>query len=251
MTPAGSLPRTRHSSSSDESPAARPEAVELHVVDRGETLQFVPRRVVIAGYTGRDRGAAELHIEELAAIGVPRPEQVPDVNVFGPELFCTAPLLETTAVHTSGEAEPVIVFSGGEWFLGVGSDHTDRDLERVDMRASKGACVKPMSREVWSHETAGPRWERLVLRSFVNRGTSEPYQDGSLSYFMDRSSLVELLEARLGDDLDGHVIFCGTLPLTTGSFVYSNHYRVQLLDPVTGDSLEHQYGVELVGPTAG
>ena len=43
---------------------------------------------------------------------------------------------------TSGEVEPVVVVAGGEYFLTVGSDHTDRDLERHDIAASKAACTK-------------------------------------------------------------------------------------------------------------
>ncbi len=42
-----------------------------------QLLSVVPRQLVIAGWTGRDAAAIEHHIEELEAIGVPRPSSVP------------------------------------------------------------------------------------------------------------------------------------------------------------------------------
>ena len=41
------------------------------------TLDFEARRLVIAGWTGRDAAAIAHHIEELAALGVPAPSAVP------------------------------------------------------------------------------------------------------------------------------------------------------------------------------
>ena len=40
-------------------------------------LQVDVQQLVIAGWAGRNREAIEHHIEELAAIGVPRPSAVP------------------------------------------------------------------------------------------------------------------------------------------------------------------------------
>ena len=46
---------------------------------------------------------------------------------------------------TSGEAEFVLVYSGAELYVGVGSDHTDRGLERLSVSRSKQVCPKPLS----------------------------------------------------------------------------------------------------------
>ena len=46
--------------------------------DAGATPLTVDiQNLVIAGWAGRDMAAIEHHIEELAAIGVPRPSAVP------------------------------------------------------------------------------------------------------------------------------------------------------------------------------
>jgi len=46
-------------------------ALEFQVVGTNETFALVPRAVVIAGYTGKDRAAVDRHIQELAEAGLP------------------------------------------------------------------------------------------------------------------------------------------------------------------------------------
>ena len=46
-------------------------------IGAGQTLNVQPTRLVIAGWTGRDAAGIQHHIEELAALGVPRPSTVP------------------------------------------------------------------------------------------------------------------------------------------------------------------------------
>ena len=41
----------------------------------------------------------------------------------------------------------------GEWYVGIGSDHTDRVLEAVSIRKSKQVCAKPISKELWPLST--------------------------------------------------------------------------------------------------
>ena len=42
-----------------------------------DRIEFEPEALIVAGWTGRDEAALRHHIEELAAIGVPRPSSVP------------------------------------------------------------------------------------------------------------------------------------------------------------------------------
>lgn len=51
---------------------------QLHFdLDDGRAIGLAPTRLVVAGWTGRDRAAIEHHIDELARLGVPRPSTVP------------------------------------------------------------------------------------------------------------------------------------------------------------------------------
>src|SRR4051812_50073358 len=72
--------------------------------------------LVIAGWAGRDEAALRHHIEELAAIGVPRPSAVPVYYRVAAGNLTQAERLEGLRPHTPGEAEPVVVsLSGGVW----------------------------------------------------------------------------------------------------------------------------------------
>src|SRR3954454_18425132 len=87
--------------------------------------------LIVAGWTGRDTAALEHHIEELAAIGVPRPSSVPVFYRTSVNGLTQTDRLEVLGPDTSGEAEPVLLNISGEVWLGVGSDHTDRKAETM------------------------------------------------------------------------------------------------------------------------
>ena len=82
-------------------------------------------RVILVGYSGRDRAAVLEHIRELETLGVAPPERVPAIYPVAPELVTTGTRLAVDAPRTSGEAEFVIVPSAAGYLVGVGSDHTD------------------------------------------------------------------------------------------------------------------------------
>jgi hypothetical protein len=69
--------------------------------------------------------------------------------------------------HTSGEAEAVLLVAGNDIWVAVGSDHTDRELDKVNIVASKQVCPKPVSAEVWRYADARERWDSLALRSWI------------------------------------------------------------------------------------
>src|SRR5688500_7388901 len=104
--------------------SSRPE-LRLRDAGTGDALRLRPD-VIVAGYTGRDASAVEAHIAELEAHGVPRPDAVPAFYEVPPSRLVTSPTTIETTVHTSGEVEPVLVVSAAGWWVGLGSDHTDR-----------------------------------------------------------------------------------------------------------------------------
>lgn len=205
----------------------------------GTALSFEPRRLVIAGYTGRDRAAVEAHIQELADEGIAPPARVPTYFELDPELVTTASEVEVSGPCTSGEAEPVLLFTDGGLFLTVGSDHTDRDLERVDIGASKAACPKPISPRVIEWSRAARSWDAGLLRSWAGGAA---YQAGELASVTPPDVLVEDLSSVLGPPGDGLVLFLGTVPLLRGTFAFERGYRIQLALS-DREVIEHDYHV--------
>ena len=67
-------------------------------------------RLVIAGWTGRNMDAIEHHIEELAALGIPRPSTTPLFYRVAAETFVRGNTLTVLGPDGSGEVEPVVAW---------------------------------------------------------------------------------------------------------------------------------------------
>ena len=195
-------------------------------IDGVERL-FAPEALVVIGYAGRDRAAVEHHIDELATLGVPRPATIPLFMVFPPWLISQAPSMSVAGSESSGEAEIVLVVDGGEVFVTVGSDHTDRALEAVDIVASKGVCPKPLASSGWPAAAVGDRWEDLTLSSRIEGGAA--YQDGSAAANVPPMELVAAIP--WGDRRPGcFAAFTGTVPVI-GDIRPSASFHAELTGP--------------------
>jgi 4-hydroxyphenylacetate 3-monooxygenase len=202
-------------------------------------LEIAPTRLIVAGYTGRDEEAVAAHIAELADIGVPPPPTVPAFYDLDPVLLTTEPVVTVEGAETSGEVEPVIIRHGSRHYLGIGSDHTDRDKEKTDISSAKAVCPKPLGEVVLPlpDDLSAFDWDAVVAVSEVD---GEPYQRGTLAGLRPPADLLDRLAAAV-PDTDGDVfVFGGTFPLLTGHFVYGGRWRLEfrLGD---GTTLTHTY----------
>jgi hypothetical protein len=192
--------------------------------------------VVVAGWTGRDRDAVEKHMAELEALGVPRPSSAPVFYRVSASRLTTATEIESTQA-SSGEVEAVLLQHENRLWVGVGSDHTDRELETVGVAVSKQLCDKPVAAEFWPYEDVREHWDRLVLRSWIHDGVL--YQEGALASLMHPDELRQLARPALSD---GTLMFCGTFA-AIGGIRPSPAFRYQLEDPVLGRTIEAAYGM--------
>lgn len=217
--------------------------IDLIIQDSTGTtpLAFTPRKLVIAGWTGRDKAVLEAHIEELEALGIARPKAVPIFYRVSADLLTTAPTVEMVGRDGSGEVEAVLWKHDGELYVGVGSDHTDRKLEAVGITLSKQVCAKPVSTTVWRWRDVAAHWDELVLRSTLPR-TRETYQEGVTAGLRRPDELLALYESREGVVPDGTVMFCGTLPVH-GGIRFADEMALELVDPVRDRVLRHAYAV--------
>ena len=202
---------------------------------------FTPEVLVVIGYAGRDRAAVEHHIDELAELGVPRPASIPLFIVCPPGLIAQTPSIDIAGSNTSGEAEIVVVVDGDEAFVTLGSDHTDRILEAVDIVASKGVCPKPVAMSGWSEADVGDRWDDLVLRSRIDGDVL--YQDGSAATNLHPLELVAAIPWS-GEPPGCFVAFTGTVPVI-GGIRPSTGFRAELSGPGL-PPIELSYRVETV-----
>jgi hypothetical protein len=201
--------------------------------------------LVIAGWAGRDQAAIEHHIEELAAIGVPRPSSVPVYYRAAAANLTQAPTLAVLGPDSSGEVEPVLVSLADGLWIGIGSDHTDRKAETVGIALSKQLCGKPVGRQLWRYEEVEPHWDELVLRAWaVIDGERVLYQEGPLTALRTPRDLLERSPGG-GDLAPGTAMYCGTLG-AIGGIRPATRFEMELTDPVLGRSLHHGYDIEVL-----
>ena len=208
----------------------------------GVGTRTVPvRDLVIAGWTGRDRHKVQEHIDELAAIGVAPPPTVPCFYRAGAALLTTAPEVDCLGADSSGEVEFILLMREEGWWVGAGSDHTDRKVEAHSITVSKQMCPKPVAPLLWRFEEVAPHWDRLELTAEVDdcHGFVR-YQHGSVAAMRSPHDLVRAYEAgghRIAPDT---LMFGGTLPVT-GGIRPRAAFRFALHDPVRNQTIRHAY----------
>lgn len=217
----------------------------MEFICNGEAIHWTPERLVIAGYTGKDQDAVKKHIDELKELGVPAPPQVPMLYDLSPELLQTSEQITTVQNDGSGEAEVVLLDVGGRWYVGLGSDHTDRVLEAISIQKSKQVCAKPVTREVWPLESIIHRWDEIEMNSWVQvNGEEKLYQSGKLGEFLHPKDLMSIVKDR-GYASSNMALYCGTLPLH-GGFVFGGNFRAELVDQQEGRKLELYYSTHIL-----
>jgi Protein of unknown function (DUF2848) len=199
-------------------------------------------QAVIAGWTGRDAAAVEKHIKELEALGVKRPATTPIFYRVSANRIVTDDTIEAVGETSGGEVEFVLLQHGGRLWVGTGSDHTDREVEKYGVTVSKQMCDKPVAAAFWAFDEVAPHWDRLLLRAHVTEhGKRALYQDGSVAAMIDPRDLMRRYapEGRLSE---GTLMFCGTLS-AHGGVRATPSFAFELEDPVLGRKITHSYRV--------
>ncbi|MBI2288277.1 MAG: DUF2848 family protein [Chloroflexi bacterium] len=213
-----------------------------------QPLNFLVKRMVNGGYSGRDQKSVNRHIEELKKAGVPAPDEVPTLYPMASYLITTQDTLETVEKSTSGEAEFVLFLDGKKMYVGAGSDHTDRALEVASILKSKQMCPNVVSANVWDYDEVKEDWDNLVLRSWTDAdGQRILYQEAKLSAIMTVADILAFVKSRIKDnDLNNLVIYSGTIPLLSGEAIYGNSFEVELHNPQTKNSLWCRYKIRFL-----
>lgn len=214
---------------------------------RPETVEV--SSAVIAGWTGRDKAALEKHIAELEELGVKRPPSTPVFYRVAAARVTCAPVIEATGTASSGEVEYILLRHGGQTFVGVGSDHTDRDVETYGITISKQLCDKPIAPKFWAWDDVAPHWDEIVTRAWIEEGGEKVlYQEGKVSAMLSPIELVSIYTG--GRELaDGTLMFCGT-HAAKGGIRPSGFFEFEIADPVLNRSIRHGYRIETL-PIAG
>ena len=200
---------------------------------------------IVAGWAGRDLDAIEHHIQELAAIGVPRPSAVPLYYRIAANQLIQDQEVQVVGDGSSGEAEVFLFSSQGRTLVSLASDHTDRKLEAHSVALSKQLCVKPVATQAWLYEDVADHWDELLLRAWIEeQGKTVLYQEGPLAELRHPQ---ELVRGHFGQDtIPEHCgMTCGTVA-AIGGIRPSPSFTMELHDPRRQRSIKHRYTLDIL-----
>ncbi|WP_333902965.1 DUF2848 domain-containing protein [Achromobacter insolitus] len=200
--------------------------------------------LIVAGWAGRDIAAIEHHIEELAAIGVPRPSSVPLYYRIADNQLTQEETVQALGEESSGEVETFVFSVDGEMYVSIASDHTDRKLETYSVAMSKQVCVKPLAGSAWRLADVADYWDELIIRSYiVENGVEVLYQEGPLASLRTPQDLIAGYTGGAAVLPAGAGMTCGTVG-AIGGIRPSVDFTMELHDPRRQRTLRHRYHVE-------
>lgn len=198
--------------------------------------------LIVAGWTGRDRAVVEKHIRELKELGVKAPSTMPVYYRVAAARVTTAPAIQVAGGASSGEVEFVLAQWNGELWVGLGSDHTDRQAETFDVTVSKQMCEKPVASTFWRFADVEEYWDEILMRSYIP-GQRERvlYQQGKVSSMIAPRDLIAGFKK---DGLtEGTMMFCGTFA-TIGGIRPAPRFEAEIEDPRTGRRISLSYDIQ-------
>lgn len=214
--------------------------------ESSEALSFTFSRMINAGYVGRDQDVVRKYIAELEAKGIPGPKSTPVLFPVNPRALVFDEDIEVYGDKTAGEVEYVLLIKDAQTiYVGMGSDHTDRYLEETDIPRSKQICPNVMCPTVWPLAEVEKHWDELTFDSqVVKDGKTIVNQDGRLATILNPAALMAFTRSKIGDNLDGTLIFSGTVGTVSGQYIYGQRFIARLHDPILKRSLSVDYGVQ-------
>ena len=124
----------------------------------------------------------------------------------------------------------MLLFQPDGIWLGVGSDHTDREAETIDINLSKQLCPKPVGRDLWPLDDVTAHWDRLTLRSILEAGQRVFYQEDNLAEILHPDILFGKFPEDLRSLPHGTLFMCGTPP-AKGGIRPAARFEMELEDP--------------------
>ena len=214
------------------------------VTGSGSVSQRFPvKRMYNLGSATREASVAVHHQEEVARAGVTIALHVPAPRIYPIDAFALT-TEEAIGVHgprSSGEVEIVLVMTD-RLYVGVGSDHTDRDLERGSIAWSKQVNPNILAPTLWVYDEIAAHWDSCVMRSRVD---GRLYQDVGVSAFLSPMDILKILKERVpGLPARDFVVFCSTIVALDKELGFGQRWQFEMEDPVLGRKISHAYQVE-------
>jgi hypothetical protein len=215
---------------------------------RSLTLDLV--RAYNLGFTIRDEDKMRRHLEECNRVGVPIPvvTRPPLVMPISTWAVVTDDVIEVQRRKTSGEVEiATVVDADGTVYVGVGSDHTDRALETIDIPWSKQVAPNVIAPQLWPWDEVADHWDEIVMESWVvDGGERRKYQEASVAEFWTPMEMLEGLRRSVDAPAGAVAFLSGTVVSIEETLRFAEEWTLRLHDPVLGRTIEHTYRVQVL-----
>ncbi|CAH1662152.1 conserved hypothetical protein [Hyphomicrobiales bacterium] len=218
-------------------------SVMVDLVENGRvrktTLEL--KRCYNLGSATRKADTAIAHQDEVKKIGIAIAFDIPAPRIYpiGADNITAAGEITVQGEETSGEVEIVIVVTD-DIYVGVGSDHTDRALERTSIVWSKQACANVLAPKLWRWSDVKDRWDSFVMRSWVD---GRLYQECLTEVFLSPEAMLDVLKERVADlPARDFCVFGGTVAALNKSIGFGRRWEFEMAQP-DGDAIRHGYDV--------
>jgi hypothetical protein len=204
---------------------------------------FPVRRMYNLGSATRDAAVAVHHQEEVARAGITIALNVPAPRIYPIDTYAltTEDAIGVVGPRSSGEVEIVLVVSD-RLYVGVGSDHTERDLERASIVWGKQASPNILAPTLWDFEEIAGHWDQCVMRSWVD---GRPYQDVGVNAFLSPPDILRVMRERIpGMPQRDFVVFCSTIVALDKELGFGDLWKFEMVDPVLDRRISHAYRLE-------
>lgn len=209
----------------------------------GQSFTVGIDRSLAAGFTGSDQAAIKAHVDELAEQGIAPPPHIPMLFPVLPTLITNADEIAVIGTDTTPEIEVALFQSGGEAWITVASDQTDRVIEAQSITVSKNICPKVVGRTAWPLVDVADHWNELHLTS---RCGDTILQDGPLSLMADADEILDFVDRHDGPERNGRLVLSGTIPTDTVPPKGDATIEIELADPVRGRTIAHSYRLRVL-----
>ncbi len=204
--------------------------------------------LAIIGFSAKNEELIRKHIDELSGMGIASPRETPSIYWIDPSRVSQSKHIYVVGEDTSGEVEVFCAFDDkNEMYITVGSDHTDRRLERESIHKSKQICNKIMGTDCWRFTEIADHADAIEMRCYVRRDKDEKfrlYQKGQLGFLKPLDELKALVERKGKTGLLNRKFsfFSGTVPFLNEA-VSGHEYIISLYDPLLKREIRAVYSV--------
>jgi hypothetical protein len=198
----------------------------------------------------RDEAKMQAHLEECYKLGIKELicERPPLVMPISSWAVLTDNHIGVQRPKTSGEVEIVtIVDENDEVFVSVGSDHTDRSLETIDIPWSKQVAPNVVAPQMWRWNDVKDHWDDIHMESWViDQGATVKYQEAMVNEFWTPAEMVQGLRDSVTRVAGANILFSGTVVSIGEKLRFAESWTIKMTDPVLNRVIEHTYTVDVL-----